>query len=618
MHRVSRVDAGVAAGFALAGVAEAVLAGHAGAGHRLLNVVGAALLAALAVRRRRPALAIGAVGFAGLLVAVVPHLAWPPAGAEMTVPMLALMVASYSLGAHGRTRAVLALGVLLPLAVVLASDLTARMRGWPLLNGVLFVTLFLGLVPMLVGRAVRARRQRLMVLREQRERIEGEQRANARSAVLAERLTMLERLRPTLLRGMRALSDDAEAGADPRTVEDAARELLTRTREEVVALTAPAGDSAHAAAPVADHLPALRSAAQRWVALAAGALAAGLAVESVGALAVPAAGWVAVLASVAIGLPLVAGWRLPVTSAATAWLATAAYSHFGAPLVGSLSETGIAFATAFTVGALSRRRTAVAGLVVCWAGHAATAANPEIIGDEAAILVFWLGGLAVNEVSRLVEQTRANNELLAGQEGAAARRAVVSERVRMARELHDVIGHSLTVVALQAGAARRLSATDPARAAEVMRTIAAAAREGVAALEPADAAPDLEAIIDRTRATGLPVDADIAETDALEPRQREVVLRVVQEALTNVLRHGPGSRATVAVHRDAGQVRVRVTNTTPTRPGSGPVMGRGLAGIRERVATAGGRVSWGPRDDGGFEVQAVLPLPAPANAEAPA
>jgi signal transduction histidine kinase len=93
---------------------------------------------------------------------------------------------------------------------------------------------------------------------------------------------------------------------------------------------------------------------------------------------------------------------------------------------------------------------------------------------------------------------------------------------------------------------------------------------------------------------------------------------VVQEALTNVLRHGPGSRATVAVHRDAGQVRVRVTNTTPTRPGSGPVMGRGLAGIRERGATAGGRVSWGPRDDGGFEVQAVLPLPAPANAEAPA
>ncbi|MFD0575840.1 hypothetical protein [Dactylosporangium darangshiense] len=96
MHRVSRVDAGVAAGFALAGVAEAVLAGHAGAGHRLLNAVGAALLAALGVRRWRPALAIGAVGFAGVLVAVVPHLAWPPAGAEMTVPMLALMVASYS------------------------------------------------------------------------------------------------------------------------------------------------------------------------------------------------------------------------------------------------------------------------------------------------------------------------------------------------------------------------------------------------------------------------------------------------------------------------------------------------------------------------------------------
>ncbi|GAA2340756.1 sensor histidine kinase [Dactylosporangium salmoneum] len=615
MDRGSRVDAVVAAGFALAGVVEAAVVGHTGPGHLLLNVVGVLLLVVLAVRRRRPVLAIAGVAVAGVLVAVVPRLVWPPTGAELTVPMVAFMVASYSLGAHARSRAVLWLGVLLPLGVVLAVDLTAMMRGWRLLNGVLFVTLFLGLVPMLVGRAVRARQQRLSMLREQRERIEREQRANARSAVLAERLYTSERLRPTLLEGMRALSDDAEAGTDPGAVEEAARELLARTREEVVALTAPAGAAVSVVPAVADHVPALRAAAQPWVILAAGAFAAGLATESVGVLAVPAAGWVAVLASVAVGLPLVAAWRVPVTSAALAWLAAAAYSHLGAPLGGTLSEAALVFATSFGVAVLSRRRMAVVGLVVCWAGHAATAANPEILGDEAAILVFWLGGLAVNEVTRLVEQTRANNELLAGEEESAARRAVVGERVRMARELHDVIGHSLTVVALQAGAARRLSATDPARVPGVMRTIAAAAREGVAALEPADAGPELSAIIDRTRATGLPVDADVAEVTALGPQQRAVVLRVIQEALTNVLRHGPGSRATVVVRRDEEQLRVRVTNSAPTRPGSGPVMGRGLAGIRERVAAAGGQVTWGPRDGGGFELRAVLPLPAPADLE---
>ncbi|MGI5238522.1 sensor histidine kinase [Dactylosporangium sp. CA-139066] len=463
---------------------------------------------------------------------------------------------------------------------------------------------------------MRARRARLAVLREQRGRIEREQRANARSAVLAERLHMLERLRPTLLHGLRALSDGAESGADPAAVEAGARELLTRTREEVVALSAPAGEAGPAAPPVADHLPALRAAAQPWVVLAAGAIAAGLAAESVGVLAVPAAGWVAVLASVAVGLPLVVGWRWPVPAAALAWLAAAAYSRLGAPLVETLSEAGLVFVTSFLAGALSRRRMAAVGLVVCWAGHAATAANPEILGDEAAVLVFWLGGLAVNEMNRLVEQTRANNEILAGQEAAAARRAVVSERVRLARELHDVIGHSLTVVALQAGAARRLSATDPARVPAVMHTIAAAARDGLAALEPTDAEPDLVAIIEQTRATGLPLDTDVTDLAALAPPQRAVALRVIQEALTNVLRHGPGSRATVAVRRDGEQVSVRVTNSAPDRPGSGPVMGRGLAGIRERVTAAGGRVSWGPRADGGFEVRAVLPLPAPADAQA--
>ncbi|MFG2045567.1 sensor histidine kinase [Dactylosporangium sp. NPDC048998] len=615
MQRVSRVDAVVAAGFVLAGVAEAALVGHTGPGHLLLNVVGALLLAVLAVRRRRPVLAIAGVAVAGVLVAVVPHLVWPPAGAELTVPMLAFMVASYSLGAHALSRVVLWLGVLLPLGVVLAVDLTAMMRGWQLLNGVLFVTLFLGLVPMLVGRAVRARQQRLSMLREQRERIECQQRANAESAVLAERLYTLERLRPTLLEGMRALSGDAESGTDPGAVEEAARELLTRTREEVVALTAPADEAISVVPPAAEHLPAFRVTAQPWVALTAGAIAAGLATESAGVLAVPAAGWVAVLASVAVGLPLVAVWRLPVTSVALAWLAAATYSHLGAPLGGTLSEAGLAVATSFAVGALSRRRMAVVGLVVCWAGHAATAANPEILSDEAAILAFWLGGLAVNEVTRLVEQTRANNELLAGQEESAARRAVVSERVRMARELHDVIGHSLTVVALQAGAARRLSTTDPARVPDVMRTIVAAARDGVAVLEPADAEPNLAAIIDRTRATGLPVDADVMEVAALGSQQRAVVLRVIQEALTNVLRHGPGSPVTVVVRRDEEQVQVQVRNSAPTRPGSGPVMGRGLAGIRERVAAADGQVTWGPCDDGGFEVRAVLPLPAPADVE---
>lgn len=594
----------VAALFVLAAVVEAVLTHHATPGLMVSNLCGAPVLAVLAVRRTRSLLTVVVlVGFAVLGMAV--QSIWAPQTQNSGgVWLFATILACYSLGAYARGWAVLAGGAG-PLLVVLAADLPS-MTGWQLVSGVLFVTIFVGVLPTVVGRLVRVRRDRLAALAHQRELIGREQAAATESAVLAERVRATERLQPVLLEGMRSLAESAESGADPGVLETSARDLLARTREEVVALTAPVPATSAAAPEVVDHVRALRQAAQPWAVLAGGAVAAGLTVESVETLSLAVPDWVAVLAGVAIGLPLAMVWWRPVGAVALGWLAAAVSSHVLAPMDQLLSESAFALGTAFAVGALSRRRAAVVGLAVCWLGLFLVGAD-DPVGEAAIALVCWLGGLAVNETTRLVEQGHAYNRLLAAQDVAAAQRAVVAERLRLARELHDQIGHSLTVVALQAGAARRLAPSDPDRARSVLATIAVAAQEGVATLDGAAASGDLATLVERTRSAGLLVEADLVDWESLDAERRTVVLRVVQEALTNVLRHAPGATASVRLQREDDDVTVVVANSAPSHLGDDPGTGRGLAGIRERVTAHAGRVDWGPRSDGGFEVRARLP-----------
>jgi signal transduction histidine kinase len=359
---------------------------------------------------------------------------------------------------------------------------------------------------------------------------------------------------------------------------------------------------------------ALRNAAQPWTVLAAGALAAGLSVETVRVIAPGTSGWLALMAGLAVGGPLALAWWRPLAAVTLAWIAAAAYSRLLAPLDGSLSDVGLVFATSFVVAALSTRRAAVLGLVACWAGQVLGVGADDPLGETLLLLLCWLGGLAVNEVSRLVEQTRVNNELLARGEEAFAQHAIVEERLRLAREIHDVVGHSLTVVALQAGAARRLASVDPEQAQQALRTAAEVARQGVAAMVTGEQGVDLASLIEHTRATGLVLEADLADLHMLAPEQETVAVRVVQEALTNVLRHAPGAEASVAVRSRDHEVEIVVRNSAPARAGTGPGSGRGLPGLRERVAAAAGRMTWREREDGGFEVRALLPIGALAEA----
>jgi len=570
---------------------------------------GAVWLGALAVRRRRPAVAISVLTGGALLGTLVTGLVWPDANDGGGVWIFALMVAAYSLGAHASGRA-LVLGGVLPLLIVSAADATTR-TGWARISGILFVTFFVGVLPTTVGRLVGIRRERLGLLRDQRSRVVEGQRVHQEAAALRERLRATDRLRPTLVEGLRTLADAAEDGADPGEIETSARSLLSRTREEVVALTAPVDIIVPADVPAADHLASLRSSAQRWVVLGAGGVAAGLAAEVSATLPLAAPAWTVVPAAVVVGAAFAFTWWRPLPSVAAGFAATAAYSGLIAPLDGSLAESALAMMATFVVAALSTRPVAALGLLVCAAGQLLGVGTDDPVGEGLVLVICWLGGLAVNEVTRLLEQTRVNNELLAGQDVEAV--AVVRERLHLAQELHDAIGHTLTVVALQAGAARRLVDTDPGRAATVMRTVSVAAREGIAALD-ADAGPTgIGELVERVRATGLRVEADLSGDAGLDPRRRAVVTRVVQEALTNVLRHAPGARVHVVVRRYDDTIDLLVTNSAGAGPGAARGTGHGLPSMRDRVAAVGGEVSWRGLD-GGFEVHAVIPAGALAEA----
>jgi signal transduction histidine kinase len=600
------VDA-VAAGFVVAALGEAVVLHHGTPGLLAFAAAGAPLLAVLALRRSRPALPICVIGAFAVLGTTVQSTLWPDASDTGGVWMFALLFAAYSLGRHALGRAVL-LGGAVPLLVALAVDLPS-MSGWAVVNGVVFVTAFVGVLPTAVGRVVRIRRDRIAALARQRVDLLRQQRAQCEAAILTERLTTTERLQPALLEGLRRLADEADAGAEPARLEESARTLLRRTREEVVALAAPVDIPDPIAAPSADYLGSLRAVAQPWSVIGGGAIGAGLALESTGTLELASPAWVAVLASAAVGLPLAWVWRRPLLAVGLGWIAATVFSRMVASLDGTLSSTAFTLAAAFAVAALCSRRVAVAGLAVCWCGQLIGVGTDDPFGEAAIILVCWLGGIAVNEVSRLVEQGRENNRRLIGHEAVARQHAIIDERLRLARELHDQIGHSLTVVALQAGAARRLAGTDPARVASVLATIATAAREGLGAIE-GDVAGDLHALVRRTRAAGLDlrVDASADEVIArLDAAPRQLVVRIVQEALTNVLRHAAGATASVSMDGDDGGVSVVITNGPPRARTDAVGSRRGLTGLAQQAAIHGGDVRWRSRPDGGFEVRAELP-----------
>jgi signal transduction histidine kinase len=251
---------------------------------------------------------------------------------------------------------------------------------------------------------------------------------------------------------------------------------------------------------------------------------------------------------------------------------------------------------------------------------------PEAVADMVftvtALGLVAAAGLAVATWRRHATASQRAVEVLAEQQEEAAREAVEAERRRIARELHDILAHSLSVVALQAGAAERALDRDLERARAAVRATRATAAEAQREVQTLvrvahdgehDRAPqptltELPDLVDTIRAAGVAVQlVTDGQPQPVPAAVQASLYRVAQEGLTNVLKHAAGSHACLTLRYRTDEVELEVANHT-TAPQSGPGSRLGLAGVRERVRLFDGRVHAGPRPDGGWVLRATFPL----------
>jgi signal transduction histidine kinase len=244
--------------------------------------------------------------------------------------------------------------------------------------------------------------------------------------------------------------------------------------------------------------------------------------------------------------------------------------------------------------------------------------------DVVLVLTLAVGGWAVGAgLARTLDRTRrlsAAAERARVERELEAERAAATERRRIARELHDVLANSLSVMIVQASLAADLAAGDPAAAATAVAEVERAGRAGLAetgrllrligeggTTEPQPGVADLPALADEYARAGLGVELELEDV-VLPAGVGLSAYRIVQEALTNALKHAPGSEVRVRLACDGGAVAVEVRNGRAVAPALAVSGGHGLAGLRERASLFGGRLDAGPTADGGFVLAATLPV----------
>jgi signal transduction histidine kinase len=364
----------------------------------------------------------------------------------------------------------------------------------------------------------------------------------------------------------------------------------------------------------------------------------------------------AVLLTLAQTVPLVWRRRAPVVVLAVTGLAT--LTHLAIGYQPTWAEFGVLVAL-YTVAAHRPRRQAIMAAALVAAGLAVYGAlamrRYPAPAEEAAqgitvsyvqFAAAWFLGTLQRRRLAYTAKLEALNLQLAEEQELRSRWAVAEERSRIARELHDVVAHSVSVMVVQAGAARRTLATSPDQAATALGQIESTGRQALVEMrrllgllrdgdrgDGADLAPQpsldhLESLAAAAREAGLPV--DVAVEGERRPLPAGVDLsayRIVQEALTNALRHGGAGQARVVVRYGKHDLELRIENgaeppsaaAAQLRPADSPVgsdrqdrrsgrSGHGLIGMRERVALFGGTLEAGARPGGGYRVAASLPL----------
>ncbi|MFC7533741.1 sensor histidine kinase [Actinoplanes sp. GCM10030250] len=341
------------------------------------------------------------------------------------------------------------------------------------------------------------------------------------------------------------------------------------------------------------------------------------------ALAEPA--WLTLLAGVAMGAPLLARRSWPRTTAVVVGLVAGVLLATGLiPDYASPAPVAVAGVALYTVGRLVPGREGATVAVLASApllagttvgGNTAESPGPAGLAFAALILgASWAVGWTLRERRRHAEMTAAQSTA----------RAVAEERLRIAREMHDAVGHSLSLITVQASVAGHVARQRPEEAVAALAVIEQAGRSALTELrravgalrtEPEYHVPptlsDLGKLADQAQSAGVSVLLDVRADDSLPDGLTLAAYRIVQESLTNVVRHAAPTACRVEVECVGSSLRIEVTDDGTRRPAPA-ADGTGLAGMRERVAAYDGTFSAGPRAGGGFAVVATLPYGAPS------
>lgn len=323
--------------------------------------------------------------------------------------------------------------------------------------------------------------------------------------------------------------------------------------------------------------------------------------------------------------------RFPFAAPAAVWVLSAALSFLDGRLIVAQPEVFLAgMGAAFLLGNLSDHNRARGGLILLLTAAAIIVFNDpertlgELTFTPALFVICWLVGFTLHSRAQQTVAAVERADRAEREREAAARVAVAEERGRIARELHDVVAHAVSVMVLQVGAVRHrmpesnaadraalASAEEAGRAAltEMRRLLSAMRREGdELELLPHPGLNDLGALVDGVRAAGLDVELEICGEPSSLPAGLDLsAYRVLQEGLTNALKHAHARHAYVKVCYGAGALQLEVRDD-----GQGPSthdgLGHGLVGIRERVKIFGGEMSAGASDSGGFVLHVRLPF----------
>lgn len=334
--------------------------------------------------------------------------------------------------------------------------------------------------------------------------------------------------------------------------------------------------------------------------------------------------------AILICAPILTHRKFPIASLAICLAAVLAYApgRFAA-------YPGFAvFVLVFDITLHSRRQIAFAALIASAAAMAgAVATQPSSVasfgtwvGTELGVLVAWLAGENVRGRRAAWSALQDRAERLERDQAEQAQRAVAQERLRIARELHDVIAHSMSVIAVQSAVGHHVMDDQPQQARQALAAIEAISRSALTemrrllgvlrqegepqgSLSPAPGLADLAMLASQVQEAGLNVWMRVdGERFAVPAGVDLSAYRIVQEALTNVIKHAASADAHVSVSYRPGSLGLEITNDGAVAPAAAASSGHGLIGMRERVAVYGGEFTAGPRPEGGYRVHASFPI----------